>query len=72
MDKHAPFCAFIDAVCAQVRFTPARAKIAEELTVHLEDRAEMLAARGVPLAENGLRGVRPQVHLAGERREAGV
>lgn len=72
MEKDTPFCAFIDAVCAQVRFTPARAKIAEELTVHLEDRAEMLAARGVPLAGNGLRGVRPQVHLAGERREAGV
>ncbi len=51
MEKDTPFCAFIDAVCAQVRFTPARAKIAEELTAHLEDRAEMLAAHGVPLAE---------------------
>ena len=51
MEKHTPFSAFIDAVCAQVRFTPAHAKIAEELIAHLEDRAEMLAAHGVPLAE---------------------
>ena len=33
---------FIAAVCAKIRFTPAREKIAEELRAHLEDRAAML------------------------------
>ncbi len=38
---------FIDAVCAKVRFTPAREKIAEELQAHIEDRAAMLTEHGV-------------------------
>ena len=38
---------FIEAVCAQVRFTPARKQIADELRGHLEDRAEALMARGL-------------------------
>ena len=39
---------FIEAVCAQVRFTPARKQIAAELRAHLEDRAAMLEERGFP------------------------
>ena len=38
---------FIEAVCAKVRFTPAREKIAEELQAHIEDRAAMLMEHGV-------------------------
>ena len=38
---------FIEAVCAQVRFTPARKQIADELRGHLEDRAAMLMEHGV-------------------------
>ena len=39
---------FIDAVCAKVRFKPARQQIAQELQAHLEDRAAMLEERGFP------------------------
>ena len=39
---------FIEAVCAQVRFSPARKQIADELRAHLEDRAAMLTEHGVP------------------------
>ena len=39
---------FIEAVCAKVRFTPARERIADELRGHLEDRAAMLEEHGVP------------------------
>ena len=39
---------FIEAVCAKVRFTPARAQIADELRAHLEDRAAMLEEHGFP------------------------
>ena len=38
---------FIEAVCAQVRFSPARKQIAAELQAHIEDRAAMLEAHGV-------------------------
>ena len=38
---------FIEAVCAQVRFSPARKQIADELRAHLEDRAAMLMEHGV-------------------------
>ena len=47
MDK-SPREEFIEAVCAQVRFTPARKQIADELRAHLEDRAAMLTEHGVP------------------------
>ena len=39
---------FIEAVCAKVRFAPARKQIADELRAHLEDRAAMLEEHGVP------------------------
>lgn len=41
-----PFSQFTGAVCARIRFQPDRAIIAEELTAHLEDRAEVLMAHG--------------------------
>ncbi|MEG1858439.1 MAG: permease prefix domain 1-containing protein [Pseudoflavonifractor sp.] len=44
-DLFAPFCA---AVCAKVRYRPARPAIAAELRGHLEDHAQALAATGVP------------------------
>ena len=39
---------FIEAVCAKVRFAPARKQIADELRAHLEDRAAMLEEHGFP------------------------
>ena len=46
-----PFDKFTDAVCGEIMFRPAHRGVRAELTAHLEDRAEMLAAHGVPLAE---------------------
>ena len=51
------FSAFVDAVCARVRFTPARAKIAAELRAHLEDRAAMLTEHGAPPEDAARRAV---------------
>ena len=48
---------FIAAVCAKVRFTPAREKIAEELRAHLEDRAAMLTEHGVSPEDAAARAV---------------
>ena len=50
MDK-SPREEFIDAVCGEILFRPARRGVRAELTAHLEDRAEALKARGVPPEE---------------------
>ena len=46
--QNTPGGEFVDAVCAKVRFKPARKQIAAELRAHLEDRAAMLEEHGVP------------------------
>ena len=48
---------FIDAVCAKVRFKPARKQIAAELRAHLEDRAAMLTEHGVAPEDAAVRAV---------------
>ena len=50
---------FIEAVCAKVRFAPAREQIAEELRAHLEDRAAMLEEHGVPPEDAAARAAAP-------------
>lgn len=45
----ASFQVFCDQVCRQVRFTPDHPAIRAELLSHLEDRADALAAQGMPL-----------------------
>ena len=58
MEKQkAPGGEFIDAVCAKVRFKPARQQIAQELQAHLEDRAAMLEAHGVTPEDAAARAV---------------
>ena len=59
---------FIEAVCAQVRFTPARKQIADELRAHLEDRAAMLEERGFPPEDAAARAVASM----GDPEEIGV
>ena len=56
-EKKCPGGEFIAAVCAKVRFKPARAKIAEELRAHLEDRAAMLEERGFSPEDAAARAV---------------
>ncbi len=56
-EKKSPGGEFIDAVCAKVRFKPARQQIAQELQAHLEDRAAMLEAHGVTPEDAAARAV---------------
>lgn len=51
MKDPTPFTDFCNAVCAQVRFRPDRAAILSELWDHLEDHADALKERGVPILD---------------------
>ena len=60
-EKKSPGGEFIDAVCAKVRFKPARQQIAQELQAHLEDRAAMLEAHGVTPEDAAARAVSAEI-----------
>ena len=51
MKAPTPFTDFCNAVCAQVRFRPDRAAIQTELLDHLQDHADALKERGVPILD---------------------
>ena len=51
MKAPTPFTDFCNAVCAQVRFRPDRAAIQAELLDHLQDHADALKERGVPILD---------------------
>ena len=51
MKDPTPFTDFCNAVCAQVRFRPDRAAIQTELLDHLQDHADALKERGVPILD---------------------
>lgn len=51
MKDPTPFTDFCNAVCAQVRFRPDRAAILSELWDHLEDHADALKERGIPILD---------------------
>lgn len=51
MKDPTPFTDFCNAVCAQVRFRPDRAAIQAELLDHLQDHADALKERGVPILD---------------------